>query len=197
MATLRRRLHRRLPQAREISLQVARPCLQLLRSLRFRHDDGGSGRWLVRWERGPSVGVRKVERIQRGRRKRRRIARGSCPPHPHPLHWNHPHFQSATLSAIGPRLMQLFPHQAHRTELPLQRSRSLLPTRTVTSIQTKQSPAHPTPPQRPSMKSPLLHHHPKLPHRRAQPRTPLLPNRVHHPSKITCRRLLRTPFRSP
>ena len=214
MATLRRRLHRRPLRALEMSLQAARPYLQLLRSLRFHHDDGGSGRWLVRWERGLPVGVRKVERIPKRRtRTKRWAARISClplplptllPPIPMPspplpgwMHRTRPHFQSATSSAIGPRLIQLFPHQARRTELPLRRSRRLLPMRTITSIQTKQSPMHPTPPHRPLMKSPLLHHHPKLPHRCSQRRIPLLPKRVHRRSKITCRHLLHTPFRSP
>ena len=82
-------------------------------------------------------------------------------------------------------------------ELPLQRSRSLLPMRTVTSIQTTQSSMHPTPLRHLSIKSPSLHHYPKLPHHRSQCRTPLLRNRAHHQSKITFRHLLHTPFRSP
>ena len=69
--------------------------------------------------------------------------------------------------------------------------------RTVTSIHTTQSPMHPTPLKRLSIKSPLLHHYPKPPPHRSQRRTPLLRNRAHHPSKITFRHLLHTPFRSP
>ena len=69
--------------------------------------------------------------------------------------------------------------------------------RTVTSIQTTQSPMDPTPLRRLSIKSPLLHHCPKLLHHRSQRRTPLLRNRAHHQSKITFRHLLHTPFRSP
>jgi hypothetical protein len=49
-------------------------------------------------------------------------------------------------------------------------------------------------PQRPSMKTPLLHCHPKLPHHRSQHRTPSPPNRVHHPIQD---HLPRTLFRSP
>jgi hypothetical protein len=49
-------------------------------------------------------------------------------------------------------------------------------------------------PQRPSMKTPLLHRHPKLPHHRSQHRTPSPPNRVHHPIQD---HLPRTLFRSP
>jgi hypothetical protein len=105
-----------------------------------------------------------VERVpERGRRKKRRTTRRRCLPLPLPfpilltpillpsrplpgyMHRTGPHFQSATSSAIRSRLIQLFPHQARRTELPLQRSRGLLLMRTVTSIQRQQTPMHPTP----------------------------------------------------
>ena len=35
------------------------------------------------------------------------------------MHSIRPRFQSATSPAVGPRVIQLFPHQARRTELPL------------------------------------------------------------------------------
>jgi hypothetical protein len=94
------------------------------------------------WEMASAFGERavswgKVGRIRKRRRwkgERRRVEVASpslfpsfCPifipssPLPGSIHWTHPHSRIATLCVEGPRQMQLFPHQARRTELLLPR----------------------------------------------------------------------------
>ena len=103
------------------------PRLQLLSGLRFCQDVGDAGKLLVLWL---SIGVGKVESIPE-----RRTLRRSCLTLPLPVVLTpHPHTESST-SRVG-----------HWTRAPCERnSRTLLPMRTVTSIQTNQSPTHPTP----------------------------------------------------
>jgi hypothetical protein len=150
---------------------------------------------------GRAVSWGEVGRIRKRRRwTKRKTARRSCLPLPLPILLPHFHteFSTSRVNVLDPP--PLSNHNVVRgrattdavvppsgTEDGIAAPEINDPSASATSHidLDKAEPNASDSPQRPSMKTPLLHRHPKLPHRRSQHGTPSLPNRVHYPSKIT------------